>query len=502
MHSNKRVVFTFVRMNPPQVGHAALIEFMRAAARRNGADCVVFLSPSQDPKKNPLPAPAKLALCRKLFPDMNFIAIPTVRNPLDALVMLQNLGYREAYVVCGEDRIADFQKLSRYVRRGNELATKRAIVRHMATTDEDERRYARRVADADEERRRAHRGVDSEEPIPRPAAKPAPDVVLNKYEVIPFPRANGKHAAWSASRMRAAVVAGDYATFREGLPTKDERLAKDVYRNLQSRMVVNVNEQSSVTQREIDALADSAYPGAYYQRGPFKQGFRAGYLGTSQASTDSSWNAGYVEGNKARAMGIEESFKRPASERPKAFLLYGVTPADAKPLREALVDFSFAPETHKNPIYIDPTPTGRSFSFIQQLHRIWEQKGYQVTIYVRNRTRLMNESTVRGQATLGLILDRLARDVVDVAAPSDSEAVRLVREHARALVMEAEVKQPSEVDRLKVQQKQQELALKTRQGQELLQAKQRELQAKARKSSQKIVNGAKPKPKPITKKRV
>ena len=48
------VVFAFGRMNPPTIGHGAVVDkVMEEAAKRN-ADHFIFTSASQDAKKNPL----------------------------------------------------------------------------------------------------------------------------------------------------------------------------------------------------------------------------------------------------------------------------------------------------------------------------------------------------------------------------------------------------------------------------------------------------------------
>ena len=50
----KTVVFTFGRFNPPTTGHIKLIEKIVKTAKQYSADYRIFLSRSQDAKKNPL----------------------------------------------------------------------------------------------------------------------------------------------------------------------------------------------------------------------------------------------------------------------------------------------------------------------------------------------------------------------------------------------------------------------------------------------------------------
>jgi hypothetical protein len=72
---------------------------------------------------------------------------------------------------------------------------------------------------------------------------------------------------------------------------------------------------------------------------------------------------------------------------------------------------------------------------------------------------------------------------------SDDGTKRVVVEADKT---EVGVKTPTEVDHLKANQKQQEIMLKSRQAQELLQAKQRELSKKTRDDMNKIKTGEKP----------
>ena len=49
---SKHVAFCFGRMNPPTIGHARLLNTTSRAS--NGGDYYIFLSHTQDSKKNPL----------------------------------------------------------------------------------------------------------------------------------------------------------------------------------------------------------------------------------------------------------------------------------------------------------------------------------------------------------------------------------------------------------------------------------------------------------------
>ena len=109
--TEKSVVFTFGRFNPPTTGHEKLIKKVTALAIGN--DYKIFASQSNDAKKNPLNYKEKVQLMRKIFPKYgrNIIYDTKIKNSLDALVYLYDQGYTKATMVVGADRIPDFKKL-------------------------------------------------------------------------------------------------------------------------------------------------------------------------------------------------------------------------------------------------------------------------------------------------------------------------------------------------------------------------------------------------------
>ena len=63
----KTVVFSFGRFNPPTIGHQKLLQKVIQTAKKKGGQSKLFVSYSQDPKKNPLTASKKLHISRKCF---------------------------------------------------------------------------------------------------------------------------------------------------------------------------------------------------------------------------------------------------------------------------------------------------------------------------------------------------------------------------------------------------------------------------------------------------
>ena len=108
---SKSVVFTFGRFNPPTTGHEKLL--IKVASLAIGNDYKIFASQTNNPKKDPLQYKEKVMLMRKMFPKhgRNIVLEPNVKNAIDALVYLYDRGYTKATMVVGADRISDFKTL-------------------------------------------------------------------------------------------------------------------------------------------------------------------------------------------------------------------------------------------------------------------------------------------------------------------------------------------------------------------------------------------------------
>ena len=66
VEEEKTVYFTFGRMNPPTIGHEKLLDVLARKAAKNPYR--VYLSQTQDAKKNPLQYAEKVKIARKMFP--------------------------------------------------------------------------------------------------------------------------------------------------------------------------------------------------------------------------------------------------------------------------------------------------------------------------------------------------------------------------------------------------------------------------------------------------
>lgn len=109
--NSKEAFFTFGRMNPPTVGHGKLMSVLASKAGRN--PYYVYLSHSQDPKKNPLTYKQKVTHVRKMFPQhsRNVILDTKVKNVMDIASFLHTKGFEKITMVVGADRITEFKTL-------------------------------------------------------------------------------------------------------------------------------------------------------------------------------------------------------------------------------------------------------------------------------------------------------------------------------------------------------------------------------------------------------
>ena len=107
----KPVVFTFGRFNPPTTGHLKLLDKVAAVAKGN--DYRIYASQSTDKKKNPLQYKEKVQFMRKMFPKhgRNIVINTKVKTALDIASELYDEGYNKLIMVVGGDRVASFQKL-------------------------------------------------------------------------------------------------------------------------------------------------------------------------------------------------------------------------------------------------------------------------------------------------------------------------------------------------------------------------------------------------------
>ncbi len=191
--TDKSIVFTFGRFQPPTSGHERLVDKVVSVARKFGAEAAVYLSPSEGGQKNPLPLKDKEKYMKSFFGrSVDIYADSKFNNPFYVMKNLSDQGYKKVYLVVGSDRVSELKKnISKYI--GHSDKSKSFDFTEFDVVSAGER-------DPDSE------GV----------------------------------GGMSASKMRAAVVEGDYAAFKSGLPsTANSRSAKSLYDKLRDKLDVS-----------------------------------------------------------------------------------------------------------------------------------------------------------------------------------------------------------------------------------------------------------------------
>jgi hypothetical protein len=179
----KTVVFSFGRMNPPTTGHGKLIKKVMMVAKKEKGVPMIYPSKTEDNKKNPLTYKTKIAVLRDVFG--NIINTDTsIKTPFDVLGYLDDKKFSKVVFVVGSDRVAEFKKnMSKFVESDLDNIKDFSVV---SAGDRD-------------------------------------------------PDAEGVKGI-SGSKMREYVKKDKFKKFANGLMTKNSKLAKKVFKELQKRM--------------------------------------------------------------------------------------------------------------------------------------------------------------------------------------------------------------------------------------------------------------------------
>lgn len=195
----RSAVFTFGRMNPPTIGHEKLVDTVKHIASQMSATPLVFLSRSEDKKKNPIPYGRKLGYARKAFGSVIKMTPNGAGNVIGILKSL-NGKYDNVTMVVGSDRVAEMEKLiSKY--NGSEYNFQQIHVQSAGERDPDDESVG----------------------------------------------------GMSASKLRAAAHSGNLSAFLEGLPPAIRNLGQKIYRDV--RLEEGYNDP--VTTADLVSLAES-----------------------------------------------------------------------------------------------------------------------------------------------------------------------------------------------------------------------------------------------------
>jgi len=193
-----KTVFAFGRMNPPTIGHEKLADKVASEAKRRGAMPHIYLSHTQNSKKDPLPYNVKIAIAKKAFGKA--VTKSSARNIIEVVQELEKMGHTEITLIAGSDRIDAFKTLL------NKYNGK--------------------------------------------------DYNFDKIDVVSAgerdPDAEGV-AGMSASKLRGIAQAGDYDTFAKGMPSKlRDSDKKKVYDTIRS--VMEEWDEPDPSDEELDEI--------------------------------------------------------------------------------------------------------------------------------------------------------------------------------------------------------------------------------------------------------
>ena len=200
---NKTVVLGWGRMNPITVGHEKLVNKIKSVAKQEGATPLIYVSHSQDAKKNPLDYDDKIMLAKKAFG--NIIVKSNSRTIIQIMQELQK-NFSKVILVVGQDRIKQFDDL---LNKYNGKDYNFDSINIVSAGDRD-------------------------------------------------PDSEGV-SGMSASKMRAAASQGDFKKFKTGLPRRLQSDAQDVYDMVRggmkiAEMMEQLDEALTIQQRRMRAI--------------------------------------------------------------------------------------------------------------------------------------------------------------------------------------------------------------------------------------------------------
>jgi len=115
VEKNKGILtIVFGRFNPPTIAHQDLLDAALEYSMQDNSDYIIVPSRSFDPKKNPLDPDSKIFYMRKMFPDHSerIINDPNQVTIFDTLKKSHNDGYSGIRIICGMERVKEFENLS------------------------------------------------------------------------------------------------------------------------------------------------------------------------------------------------------------------------------------------------------------------------------------------------------------------------------------------------------------------------------------------------------
>lgn len=176
-------IIAFGRMNGVTKGHLKLMNKLVALGKEHKATPMLFLSHSQDKKKNPLKYEDKLKIIKSCAPKGLQVVNSEAKNIFDVMKATVKLGAKRLLIVAGSDRVQEFNRFKKY-------------------TDE--------------------LGLDSIDIVSAGERDPDADDV----------------SGMSGTKLRNYAKDGDYESFKKGAATKDDSMTRFMYDKIRHGMEI------------------------------------------------------------------------------------------------------------------------------------------------------------------------------------------------------------------------------------------------------------------------
>lgn len=201
-----KAVITFGRMNPPTVGHEKLVNKIVSTAISEKGTPLVYLSKTQDAKKNPLTYDQKIKYAQAFFGKRLVVKSPA-KTIIEVAKEIQKSGYKDLVLVVGSDRVKEFETLlNKY--NGKDFT------------------------------------FDSIKVVSAGDRDPDSDDV----------------SGMSASKIRAAAADGDLDLFTKGIPTRNDRMRLSLYSDVRKGLGIsegiNLAFEKFLSERVKDGKVD------------------------------------------------------------------------------------------------------------------------------------------------------------------------------------------------------------------------------------------------------
>ena len=112
---NKTAVVAWGRANPPTVGHEKLFDKTIEHAKQVNGDSHIYVSHSQDTRKNPLSSSEKVNLIKKSYRNTKNLHVNSSSKESPSILhiasKLHKEGYQHLHLVAGSDRVEQYHKL-------------------------------------------------------------------------------------------------------------------------------------------------------------------------------------------------------------------------------------------------------------------------------------------------------------------------------------------------------------------------------------------------------